>query len=56
VVTYHGEIFMSNRPGHGVVIHDAGTLITGDTGTILKEAGEHEVTDTQFQVYCTALS
>ena len=56
VFTEHGEISMSNRPGHGVVIHDAGTLITDDTGTILKEAGKHDVTDTQFQVYCTALS
>jgi hypothetical protein len=56
VDTEHGEIVMSNRPGRGVVIHDAGTLTTDDSGDIIKEAGKHEVTDTEFQVFCTALS
>jgi hypothetical protein len=52
----HGEIFMANRPGHGVVIQDAGTLITDGDGNLIKEAGMHEVTNTEGQVFCTALS
>lgn len=52
----HGEIFMANRPGHGVVIHDAGTIITDGDGNVIKEAGVHEVTDSEGQVFCTALS
>ncbi len=52
----HGEIFMANRPGHGVVIHDAGTIIIDGDGNVIKEAGVHDVTDTEAQIFCTALS
>jgi hypothetical protein len=52
----HGEIFMANRRGLGTVIHETGTIVVDGDGNIIKEAGVHEVTDTESQIFCTALS
>ena len=43
-------------PVYGTVIHETGTIITDGDGNIIKEAGVHEVTDTESQIFCTALS
>jgi hypothetical protein len=59
VTTLNGAIIFATRPGVGVAIQDVGRLVFAADGTVVFEAGPHEVAGEfgdPVTPYCEALS
>ena len=52
--TKNGMVFMSNEPGKGVVLQDAGRITFNPDGTVVVR-DPHEVFETQAEIFCDAL-
>ena len=54
--TFTGQVFMANRHGEGVVIHDTGRVVFDADGNVVFEAGPHDAVDAGAQVFCDAVT